>query len=78
MKLDPHRAWSQLLAEYEKRWLSSPGNIDLTIPGYVRVDISRCVEVLNCFRSPTVTGPGKARQWGFPDTFNGHMKEMSK
>eukprot|EP00959_Pyramimonas_sp_CCMP1952_P440138 9214548-Pyramimonas_sp.AAC.1 len=76
MKLDQHRARAPVSAEYENRWLSSPGNVVLTLPEHVKVDISRCVDVLNCFRSPTVMGSGKAHQWELPEKFDEHMNEM--
>eukprot|EP00959_Pyramimonas_sp_CCMP1952_P285752 5974809-Pyramimonas_sp.AAC.1 len=48
------------------------------MPLHVMVDVSRFIDAMQCFRCPTVMGPGKAKQWGVHPNYGYHTAGLTR
>eukprot|EP00959_Pyramimonas_sp_CCMP1952_P021323 449780-Pyramimonas_sp.AAC.1 len=54
------------------------GGVPTLMPVHVQVDLSRFIDVMQYFCCPTVTGPGKATQWGVHPDFDYRTGDLIK
>eukprot|EP00959_Pyramimonas_sp_CCMP1952_P011870 250167-Pyramimonas_sp.AAC.1 len=64
MNLSPNLARLLVSTNYYEQWLPERDGVVIALPPRVMVDISRCIDVVNCFRYPTVHGSWQGQTLG--------------